>query len=87
MNDPVLEFLVGWVMEFGTRPVPGSERRTNKWYKTYINQHHRNAFSNDCKRYFTGSSTNNIPVQITQAGLDYIANGGGGDKDDQRPIA
>ena len=68
VNNELLGFLAGWVMEFGTEPVAGDRRVSNKWYSN----HPVSVFDHEeYFRYVRGAGH-----QINQRGLAYIANGG-----------
>ena len=81
MNNELLGFLVGWVMEFGTKIVSGRERGNSHWYD-YINR--ISVYDVRAKKYFDANDPQDrSAVRINQRGLKYIANGG----EDERPCS
>jgi len=66
--DETKAFLVRWILEFGSGPVPWSVRGRNTWYTCggmMVDQRPQ-------RQYFTYIAGTNDDYQLNQKGLDFI---------------
>lgn len=67
-DEEVREFLMRWLMEFGTEPVPWSRRSRCEWYTSGLRSVPSEAFNT----YFDYSSAAHDAFTLNQAGLNFI---------------
>jgi hypothetical protein len=77
-KERVLEFLVGWMMEFGDRVVLQSEYSKNEWWEAAVNvlntPSHPKAAEDRFEKVFDESGKL-LGSKISQHGLDLIEKG------------
>lgn len=73
-NDPVLDFLTHWLLEFGMGTASLGQVASTTWYWSRpIGVSHVEEIS---PRLLAPTNGHRWAYRITQAGLDYIARGG-----------